>query len=397
MNVTQLHTFVNAATEQILGETGLVSEDLSNIVDIGKAIEDAGQLDNYVKKLVNHIGKVQFVTRQYQGGVPSVLMDAWEFGSILQKISPDLPSASENDTWDLQDKKDYSPNVFYKPSVSVKFFNSKTTFEIAVSFTELQVKESFSNAEQLNAFISMLVTAVNNSMTVKLDGLIMRTITNFIFEVGINAFYDPSTDNWNFSTGNGQAINLLAGYKAVTGDATLTADKAINKPEFISYAVYTIGVIKERMKRLSALFNASGKERFTPENEQRLVLLADFSKAADVFLSSKTYNAEKVALPEHDAVPYWQGSGETYALADVSKVMAETTRVFEGEGEKTPKMVLTGVIGVLFDKYALGVTNLDNRVTTNYNPKAEFYTNFYKLDAGFFNDLDENFILFYMA
>lgn len=397
MNVTQLHTFVNAATQQILGETALVSEDLSNIVDIGKAIEDAGQLDNYVKKLVNHIGKVQFVTRQYQGGVPSVLMDSWEFGSILQKISPDLPNAQENKTWDLTDGSDYSPNVFYKPSVSVKFFNSKTTFEIAVSFTELQVKESFSNAEQLNAFISMLVTAVNNSMTVKLDGLIMRTITNFIFEVGINAFYDPTADSWNFSDGNGQAINLLAGYKAVTGDDAITVEKAINKPEFIAYAVYTIGVIKERMKRLSVLYNASGKERFTPESEQRLVLLADFSKAADVFLYSNTFNAEKVALPEHDAVPYWQGSGDNYALADVSKVMAETTRVFEGEGEKTPKMELSGIIGVLFDREALGVTNLDNRVTTNYNPKAEFYTNFYKLDAGFFNDLDENFIVFYMA
>lgn len=397
MNVTQLHTFVNAATEQILGETGLVSEDLSNIVDVGKAIEDAGQLDSYVKKLVNHIGRVQFVNRQYQGGVPSVLMDSWEFGSILQKISPDLPDAQENSTWALNHNQDYSPNVFYKPSVSVKFFNSKTTFEIAVSFTELQVKESFSNAEQLNAFISMLVTAVNSSMTAKLDGLIMRTITNFIYEVGIGAFYDAATDKWNYSTGNGQAINLLAGYKAVTGDTSLTTDKAFNKPEFIAYAVYTIGVIKERMKRISVLFNASGKERFTPESEQRLILLADFSKAADVFLYSNTFNADKVALPAHDAIPYWQGSGEAYALEDVSKVMAESTRNFEGEGEKTPKMEMTGIIGVLFDKEALGVTNLDNRVTTNYNPKAEFYTNFYKLDAGFFNDLDENFILFYMA
>ena len=152
MKVIQLHTLVNAVTQEILGETGVVAEDLSNVVDIGKTIIDSDNVDNYVKKLVNHIGKVVFVNRLYTGGVPSVLMDSWEYGSILEKISADLPEATINETWALEDKKDYSPDVFYKPSVSAKFFNSKVTFEIPMSFTEIQVKESFSSKEQLNGF-----------------------------------------------------------------------------------------------------------------------------------------------------------------------------------------------------------------------------------------------------
>ena len=168
--------------KEVLGETAVVQEDLSNVVDIGKTIIDSDNVDNYVKKLVNHIGKVVFVNRLYTGGVPSVLMDVWEYGSILEKISADLPEATINETWALEDKKDYSPDVFYKPSVSAKFFNSKVTFEIPMSFTEIQVKESFSSKEQLNGFISMLTTSIENSMTVKLDALIMRTINNMTAE-----------------------------------------------------------------------------------------------------------------------------------------------------------------------------------------------------------------------
>ena len=110
-------------------------------------------VDNYVKSLVNHIGKVVFVNRPYAGKIPSVLMDAWEFGSVLEKISADLPEAEENKSWELTDDTDYSQDVFHKPQVTAKFFNSKVTFEVPVSITERQVKESFSNAEQLNAFL----------------------------------------------------------------------------------------------------------------------------------------------------------------------------------------------------------------------------------------------------
>ena len=104
MKVTQLHTLINAVTREVLGETAVVNEDLSNVVDIGKSIIDSENgIDNYVRKLVNHIGKVVFVNRAYAGGVPSVLMDSWEFGSILEKISVELPDAEDNQSWNLQD------------------------------------------------------------------------------------------------------------------------------------------------------------------------------------------------------------------------------------------------------------------------------------------------------
>ena len=391
MKVTQLHALVNAVTQEILGETAVVQEDLSNVVDIGKSIIDSDNVDNYVKKLVNHIGKVVFQNRLYSGGVPSVLMDSWEYGSILEKISADLPEATVNETWALEDKKDYSPDVFYKPSVSAKFFNSKVTFEIPMSFTELQVKESFSSKEQLNGFISMLTTSVENAMTVKLDALIMRTINNMTAETlvaelntageGLPVVIDKT------ATGV-KAVNLLKLYNE-TVTAPLTAENALIDPDFIRFATYHISMYTDRMAKISTLFNVEGAERFTPKDLQHVVLLSDFAKASETFLASNTQNAEKVALPSHETVPYWQGSGLGYSFDDVSTINVKTASKVD--------VNVKGVLGVIFDRDALGVSNLDRRVTTNYNPRAEFYTNFYKFDAGYYNDLSENFVVFFVG
>ena len=391
MKVTQLHTLVNAVTQEVLGETAVLQEDLSNVVDLGKSIIDSDNVDNYVKKLVNHIGKVVFVNRLYTGGVPSVLMDSWEYGSILEKISADLPEATINETWALEDKKDYSPDVFYKPSVSAKFFNSKVTFEIPMSFTEIQVKESFSSKEQLNGFISMLTTSVENAMTVRLDALIMRTINNMTAETLVaelntaNAGQPVVID----ATATGvKAVNLLKLYNA-TVTKPLTKDNALTDPDFIRFATYQISMYSDRMSKISTLFNVEKAERFTPKDLQHVVLLSDFAKASETFLASNTYNADKVALPTHETVPYWQGSGVGYGIDDVSTIDVKTSA---GNVVK-----MSGIVGVIFDRDALGVSNLDRRVTTNYNPRAEFYTNFYKFDAGFYNDLSENFVVFFVG
>jgi hypothetical protein len=391
MKVTQLHELVNTATKETLGTETVVNEDLSNIVDIGKEIINTDNVDNFVKKLVNHIGKVVFVNRAYKGGVPSVFMDSWEYGSILEKISADLPQATENETWDLENGKDYSPDVFYKPSVSAKFFNSLVTFEIPLSFTEKQVKESFSSKEQLNGFISMLQTSVENAITIKFDSLIMRTINNMIAETLANDL-DPEKDgSLNYANGTLRAVNLLQGFNVNRAVADkVTVANAFSNADFIKYATYQIGLVSERMARMSTLFNVGGKERFTPKDYQRIVMLSDFLASSEIYLLADTQNADKAKLPQNiDTIPYWQGSGKTYAYDDVTRINVKTS------SGKTVNV--TGVIGCIFDKDALGVTNLDRRVTTNYNPKAEFYTNFYKFDAGFFNDLNENFVVFYIA
>lgn len=384
MEVKQIYDIMNTVTDEVLGTENLVKEDLSNVVDIGNEIFNASAVDNYVKSLVNHIGKVVFVNRPYAGSAPSVLMDGWEFGSVLQKINAELPEAQENASWDLVDNASYDPNVFKKPQVSTKFFNKKVTFEIQMSFTEMQVKESFSSVEQLNGFMSMLYTAIDKSMTVKLDSLIMRTINNMIGET-VFAEYGAADINSKSTT---KAVNLLYLYNQQYSKS-LTAAAALTDPDFIRYAAYVIGMTANRMSKISKIFNVGGKDRFTPADYLHVVMLTDFKKAADVFLQSNTFNDEFTKLPKAEEVPYWQGSGTGYAFADTSKVYIKTA---SGHDE-----TITGVLGVMFDRDAVGVTNMNRRVTANYNPKAEFFNNWFKYDAGYFNDLNENFVVFFVA
>lgn len=383
MKVEQIYEVINTVTNEVIGKSDLVKEDLSNIVDVGKEIFSATEVDNYVKSLVNRVGKTIFVNRKYSGKIPSVVMDSWEFGSVLQKISADLPQATENESWELENGTSYDPNIFYKPSVSAKFYNSKVTFEVPLSFTEKQVKESFNSASELNAFISMLYNAVEKSMTVKIDSLVMRTINNMIAQT-------LHGDNSGV-----RAVNLLAGYntvKGLTGANALTADKAITDKEFLRFASMQIALYADRLGTMSTLFNAGGKERFTPRDMLHIVLLSDFAEGAKIYLYSDTFNKELVTLPTAETVPYWQGSGTSFAFADVSKINVQIM----ADGSKTD-VTQGGILGVMFDRDSLGVSNLDRRVTTNYNPKAEFFSNWYKFDAGYFNDLNENFVVFYVA
>lgn len=395
MEIKQIYTLINSVSGEVLGKTDIVTEDLTGIVDLGTEVFNQNAVDNYVKTLVNHIGKVIFVNRPYAGKVPSVLMDMWEFGSVLEKINADVPEAEENDTWNLTDGQTYSQDVFHKPTITAKFFNSKVTFEVPISITERQVKESFSSASQLNGFISMIYAAVEKSMTIKADALIMRTINNMIAETVLadSVAFGGSAGNLTnadlSSASTARCVNLLKLYNDKTGAGTpLTAAKAITDPDFIRFASYVMGTYADRLQSISTVFNVGGKERFTPKDMLHVVLLSDFAKAAQTYLYSDAYNRADLLLPQAETVPFWQGSGNNYAFANTGHI-----QVKESNGKDVE---ITGVLGVMFDRDALGVCNLDRRVTTNYNAKAEFFNNYYKFDAGYFNDTNENFIVFFI-
>lgn len=391
MTVVQIKELMNSVTTEILGKSDIVAEDLSNVVDIGKEIFDNTDVDNYVKSLVNHIGKVIFVNRPYTGNIPSMLMDSWEFGSVLEKIQADIPDATENSTWDLQDGKSYDPNVFYKPKVSAKFFNSKVTFEVPMSFTERQVKESFSSAAQLNGFVSMIYNAVDKSMTIKIDSLVMRTMNNMIAQTLHAEFPAVADGDYSKVTGT-KAVNLLKLYNDKY-TKTLTAETAITDPDFIRFASYIMGLYADRLGKLSTLFNVGKKERFTPADMLHVVMLSDFEKAASTYLYSDTWHNENVKLPAAETVPYWQGSGEDYSFAKTSDI---NVKINTG-AETATAVTASGILAVMYDRDAMGVCNSDRRVTTQYNAKAEFFNNFYKYDASYFNDLNENFVVFFVA
>lgn len=378
MKVTQIKDLVNNSLKEVNGSSVLLKEDLSNVIDVGKELLNNDDLDRFVKKLVDKVGKTVFNARVYQGSAPSVLMDAWEYGSVVEKVDADLPNVEENDSWNLEDGKSYDQDIFYQPKVSAKFFNSKVTFDIPMSFTKMQVKSAFSSATELNSFISMLMTKVQNAMTVHLDGLIMKTINNFTANV-INAKKGM------------QVVNLLDMYNKNSA-TKVTTDNALTNPDFIKFTNLMINTYRDRLTKMSKLFNQAGLNKFTPVDNQHLIILSDLASASKVYLESDTYNQDNVKINNFDTVPYWQGSGTNYDFADTSKIDV----AIKADGQ-TKEVSQTGILGVLFDSSALGVSCQNPRTTTAVNARAEFYTNFNKYDAMYYNDLNENYIVFMIA
>lgn len=375
MEVKQIAQMLNTINAEVLGETVAVNEDLSNIVDAGTAIFDANAVEPFSKALVNQIGKMIFVNRKYAGSVPSVLMDGWEWGSVMAKVSVDLPDVEVNESWELNNGSSYDPNIFYGSVVSEKFYNKRITFEIPKSFTELQLKQSFTSAEQFNGFVSMLYTSVENAMTLSFDNLIMRTINGAMAEA-ING---------------GNVVDLLKTYNTLKG-TSLTPEVAIITEDFLKFATYTISLYAERMTRLSVNFNVGGKERFTPADRRHVVLLADFAKAIGPYTLAGAYNKEDITMPDFETVPFWQSNDA--GSYDLDEVSAINVKLPTNNATTVSKAY---IIGCIFDRDALGVANLNRRVTTNYNPKAEFYSNWVKFDAGMYIDNNENVLVFVIA
>lgn len=375
MKVTQIASILNDAQKEIIGETAITTENLENVVDMGKQILGATDVDNYVRKLIDKVGRMIFVDRVYNSTAPDILADGWEYGSAMQKVRCEMPDAVENDSWKLTSGQSYDPFVFTAPDVQSKFYDSKVTYEVQMSFTEMQVKSAFNSPAEMNSFFAMIENRIRFKLTLSNDILKTRTINNLIAEK------IHSKNN---------VVNLLTMYNAEFTQ-TLTASHALMDKDFLRYA---IGKIKEYIKyiqRPSTLFNDGGYTTFTPESDMKMVLLSRFVNTAEVYLQSDTFHNDLVKLNGYSEVPYWQGSGnsENFDFAEISKINVTTA-----SGNAVTQ---TGIIGTIFDKDACMICNANPRVTSIYNPKGEYWNYFYKYDASYFNDTMENCVVFIVA
>ena len=385
MEVIQIHTLLNSVIEEISGEQAtLLNEDLSNVVDVGRSVFNATSYDKFTKSLVDHIGRVIFVDRKYEGTVPSVIYDGFEFGAVLEKIGSEIPEYTENETWDLTNGQSYDPNIFYGSSVYAKFFSKYVTFEVPLSVTDKQAKSAFSSASELRRFVNMLFGKVEDAMVLASENLVMRTINGAIAET----IYDDYGANDIGDSSGVKAINLLYLYNQAHSGATLTQAQALESPDFIRFASAEMMKVANRMKKVSVLFNVGGKKRFTPMKNLKIVLHSDFSANAKAYLYSTTFHEDYVKLPKADEVPYWQGCGDDYDVAETTAINVK----LPSDNSKT--VACDGILGVMFDEDCLGMLNFERYTTSDYNGKAEFTNYWHKQKVCAWLDTNENFVVF---
>ena len=390
MKITQLAELLNGTLsttgiiDQVTGEAAVATEDLSNVIDIGKLVLDYtgasnANFDSFMRNLIDQVGKVMFVNRTYTSQAPNIMKDGWEYGSILEKVRCEVPDARDNATWDLfnypqQGGAAYpDPFELSKPSATAKFFNSKATYEVPITLTDVQLREAFQSASQFGSFISMIENRIAMKMTLCNDGLIMATIANLIGQK-VAAEHN--------------VINLLELYNAIAANTT-TAAKALSDKEFLRFASKTIAMYKKYLAGASTKYNEGGYLTFTPADKLRFIANTEFSKALDAYLYSDTYHNEFVNLPGYEEVAYWQGQGEADGDGDRLKIDVKV----DVSGVAT-SVEQDGIVAVMFDDEAAAVCNTNYRVTSQYNGRGEYTNYFYKWDAMYMNDVLENCVVF---
>ena len=376
-NINQIYSIVNSVASQAMGSAAISAVDASSFIALGNSVlSSQTSTDAYLNTLVDRIGKTIFSIRAYQVADRDIVREPFEYGCILQKIYVDMPEARVNNSWNIG-AQNYTPEFapVIKPTIKQKLFNAISTWEVAVTIPDEILKTAFTSETAMAVFIDAIFTSMENMMQLAMENNINITRAAFIARK-LNA---------NSTCG---AINLLANYNELTGEK-LTVATCLRDLGFLKYASQQIKLWTDRMIKMSTLFNdEAGYKRHTPKDLQVLDVLADFATSSDIYLQANTYHDELVKMPYYNVVPYWQGSGEGYAFDDTSavniKIDANTT------------VNKSGVLAVLFDHDAMGVTIKDRRATTERNNHDE-YTNYYnKANIGYFNDMSENGIVFYI-
>ena len=374
--VEQIYTLVNETAKESMGEKAIAVKDVSSLIALGDSVlSSASDTENFLNTLVDRIARTVFSVRRYETDTEGMVRHPFEFGCIVQKIYVDMPEAKQNNSWEIG-KEGYTP-VFapvIKPTAKQKLFKGITTWEVDVTIPDYMLRTAFLNETSMATFIDAIFTAMDNMITLALENNANLTRASFIAR----------------KLKGGKpcgAINLLHEYNTLTG-ASLTVDGAMMNAEFLAWASRAINLWVKRMSKMSVLFNEEGYKRHTPKDKIVVNLLQDFTSACDTFLGANTFHDELVKLPMYDSVAYWQGAGESFDFNDTSaiKVKIDESNTIEKKG----------IIGIVYDYEAMGVTLNERRSTSERNNHDE-YTNYYnKANIGYFNDMSENGIVFYL-
>lgn len=385
MKVNQIAETLNEVFNEVIGESAVIKEDLSNIVDTGRTVTanlttiSDNDFENYMKKIIDKIGKTIVWDRVYMGDSLGLLRDSWEYGSVLEKIRAEVGEYEETKDWDLAN---YKPTVFEftPPSATAKYFNKKVTFTLKNSTTKEQFMSAWTNATAMSRFFSAVENRIKMKSRVAIENLEQRTLNNFIAEK---------------IKSNNNVVNLLADYIAETNDTSINASNALQNKAFLKYVIKTIRLKKKLMNKLSMKYNNDGYPCFTPDEYMLVYALTDLVSELDNTLYSDTYHNEFVKLDGYHELSYWQGSGTTDNINERSKISAIPASEGSLSGVDNRKTIVqTGILFVIADKDAIAVCNENPRTTSIYNPEGEFINYWYKFDASYFNDLGENGIVF---
>lgn len=394
MKVNQISTMLNSTYGEVLGTDNLFTENLSNIVDAGHIITATtfgDNFDNYVHKIIDKVGRSIFVDRAYRASDLGIWRDSWEYASMLEKIRCEVGNYTDNDEWKLLDGEDegdapdYNSTAivdklfgFVAPTVSAKYFNKKTTFRNKISITRKQLKSAFNGVSDMVRFIAMIENRIRTKQEIGKEELERRVVTNLACAA--------------IDANNVVELNVTGSNK--------TFEEALKDKDLMRAMAEKITMTRKLLAQPSTQYSITKRfMNFTPDDVARLILLDDFDVALKFNLYGDTYNESFVKLDGYRTVPYWQGRKNATSDMDALSVRAsvDATAIVKGatdDATTTKRVQHSNLVGILFDRDAAMICNEEPEVTSQYNPDGNFTNFFYNYDCSYYNDFDENALVF---
>ena len=382
MDTTQIYTIVNEVNAEAFGSTDIDVIDTQGLVSLGDAVlSSTTNTEAFLNTLVQRIGRTIISFRQYRNKLADMVVNDFEYGAILQKIRVHLTEAETDPAYALTDGYSVDPWTVNKPDVEQKLFVTRSPYMFHVTIARKQLKEAFLSESGMGAFIGAVFGQVRNSIEVSLENLGRACIANMIAE------FTPATPEGGTATTLNHEVALCTLYNTARGYESTDAgyvdeDTCLFDEDFLRFAVKTMKSYSDNFTDMSTLYNDGEIESFTPREEQRLKILSSFERALETVVQYSAFNEEMVRLNAFSTLNFWQSAQDNHII------MIERS----SDGAQVIKQ---NVVGVLYDRDALGIYKRDEDVlTTPVNAKGLYYNTFYHQMELWFNDTSENFVYF---
>lgn len=370
MAVKQIYDIVNSVNSQTMGITDLTVVDEQGLISLGQTVLTTnGLADTWLNSLAQRIGKTIISFREYKSKYSDMVLDSMQWGNIVQKIKVSMPEATEDESYSLVDGNSVDMYKVANPKVTQSFFTTETPYQFFVTIKRTQLEEAFTSEASMNGFIGAIYGEVQNAIELSLESLARNCINNFIGE--------------KFKLNKGK-FNLLAMYNSETNNK-LTVKTCLHDKEFLAYCVSRINLISKYMENMSTIYNDGTQTRHTPKSLQHLRILEDFESRLETVVQYQAFRDGYVKLNNYHTTSFWQN----IKYPDYIKInIASSGTVIDQ----------ANIIAILYDRDALGLYKKDSwNSTTPFNSAGGYYNTYYHHKELYFNDLSENFVVFYLA
>lgn len=374
IEVNQIYDLCNQIFQQMTGRTDIEAVDSASLVAMGNEVSNLGKNDLWLNTLARRIGLTIDSYRVYRNRFSDLYRTQVEWGALVQKLTVEMPDAVADDMYKVGQMNGQALDhyIINNPKAKQKIFDKETPYSFFITMQEKMLTEAFLNAGAMSSFVNQVFGKVQNKIEVVLEDLARVALVNMMC---------------NLSTK--QEIKLVTLYNSKTG-STLNPQTALFDPAFMRFAIGMMNNIASKLETMSVLFNTDGYDRFTPKSEQRFYVLADFITQLETVVQYAAFNPQYVNKSVDIAVPYWQGVKEGDDINDIA-VLSKVIGKVESKVDKT----IENVVGVLFDREAIGTFRQEEKVlTTPVNARGAYYNTFWHEKQMWFNDMSENAVIF---